>query len=90
MCIDNALAPSRTSEMNAILLERLAHPMVTVWPGADGLTVEEVLQSYPKAVAAGQAPGLEELIERHPELAEALKDFFASADAPRNTARKPE
>jgi len=75
--------------LTEILLERLAHPCVTVWPGADGLTVEEVLGSYPQAVAAGQAPGLEELLAHHPDLAEALKDFFAQANQTGKKAIKP-
>jgi len=83
MCTISGLVMSPTSRLNEILLEHLAHPCVTVWPGADGLTVEEVLGGYPQAVAAGQAPGLEELISRHPDLTEALKHFFAQAHQPR-------
>jgi hypothetical protein len=59
-----------------ILLGYLQQPRVTVWPGSDGLTVEEVLGSYSAAAAAHQAPGPDELLELHPELAGELAVFF--------------
>jgi hypothetical protein len=58
------------------VLGHLACPCVPLRPGADGLTLDEVLGSDPEAVAAGQVPGLEELLTIHPDLAEALKVFF--------------
>jgi hypothetical protein len=64
--------------VNALLLEYLSLPGVTTWPGADALTVEEVLASYPEAVAAGRAPALDELIARHPERTDELRAFFAA------------
>ena len=70
--------PDGRASVNALLLEYLSLPGVTTWPGADALTVEEVLASYPEAVAAGRAPALDELIARHPELTVELRAFFAA------------
>jgi hypothetical protein len=61
-----------------ILLEYLQAPPVTVVPGADGLTTEEILDAYPLVVRAGQAPGPDELAKRHPALASELAGFFAA------------
>ena len=70
--------PDGRTSVNALLLDYLALPDVTIWPGADALRVEEVLASYPEAVAAGRAPALDELIARHPELTDELRAFFAA------------
>ena len=70
--------PDGRTSVNALLLAYLSLPGVTTWPGADALTVEEVLASYPEAVAAGRAPALDELIARHPERTVELRAFFAA------------
>jgi hypothetical protein len=62
----------------AVLLGYLEDPQVTIWPGADGLTVGDLLRNYPEAVAAGQAPGRAELQLRHPDLAAEVVAFFAA------------
>ncbi len=46
------------------------------WPGADGLTIDEVLGSYPQAMAAGLVPRQEALVLSHPDLIEELETFF--------------
>ena len=50
------------------------------WPGADGVTLEEVLLSYPSLAASGRVPDREELMRRHPELTAELEVYFALAD----------
>ena len=66
-----------TQRLHELLLGYLGCPRVRLWPGADGLTLDEILRSYPEAAAAGQVPGLAELRARHPELAGELDAFFA-------------
>jgi hypothetical protein len=48
-----------------------------IWPGADGLTLEDALSSYRQAATARVLPGLMELLERYPDLAEEFLAFFA-------------
>jgi hypothetical protein len=46
-------------------------------PGADSVTVEDVLHFYPQAAALGLVPDLPALLASHPESTVILHDFFA-------------
>jgi hypothetical protein len=47
-------------------------------PGADGLTVGDVLAGYPAAVAARAVPDWAELVCRHPDLRDDLLGWLAA------------
>jgi hypothetical protein len=81
--VSDAAADSavRRQQLYEVLLGYLEGPQVILWPGADGLTVEEALLGYAEAAAAGQVPDRQQLLERHPDLAEELRSFFAEQDA---------
>jgi hypothetical protein len=66
----------RQRRLQDVLLNHLLHATFPTWPGGDGLSVEEVLLSYHEALAAGQVPGLDELLQRHPDLNGELCAFF--------------
>ncbi len=51
-----------------ILLALLQAGGVCMWPGVDGLTVDDVLRCYPAAIAAGKVPDWPELQRRYPAL----------------------
>jgi hypothetical protein len=67
----------RCQRLYELLLAHLGEADAPPWPGADSLTLDEVLHSYPQAAAAGLVPDLRTLLEDHPDLADVLRDFFA-------------
>jgi hypothetical protein len=78
---------SRSAPLNEILLAHLETIDPQRWPGIDCLTLDVVLESYPHAATAGQVPGKNELLHRHPELAAELEAFFAKPEfAPKRPA----
>jgi hypothetical protein len=62
--------------LQELLLDYLLHASAPAWPGADGLTIEEVLEYYPEAASCGSVPNEEELICRHGDIRKELVDFF--------------
>ena len=72
----------RKARVRELLLGHLQATAVPLWPGADGLTLEDALLSYPQAAAAGRVPVLWQLLRDHPALAEGLTAFFAEQARP--------
>jgi hypothetical protein len=77
--------PTESNEMARRLREVLlgylqAAASVTDWPGGDGLTIEDLLDSYPEAVAGEEVPDWQELLRRYPELETELQTWMAEKD----------
>ena len=84
----DGLAPEgRKARVRELLLGHLRSAAVPLWPGADGLTLEDALLSYPQAAAAGRVPDLRQLLREHPELAEELTEFFGGRGTGRRESR---
>ena len=79
---DELVLEVRKARVRELLLGYLQAAAVPLWPGADGLTVQDALLSYPQAVAAGCVPGLRQLLRDHPALAEELTALFAEHGRP--------
>ncbi len=67
----------RLQRLHRVLIGYMDGVACPAWPGADGLTVEDVVGCYPQALSAGQVPGLDDLVSIHPDLADELNCFFA-------------
>jgi len=67
---------SRTQRLSDVLLDYLDGVAAPSLPGGDGLTLDDVLSSYPAAVVAGQVPDRRQLCERHPDLVGEVEAFF--------------
>jgi hypothetical protein len=48
------------------------------WPGADGLSVADILLHYPDAMATEHVSELQELLRRHPGTVDDLEAFLTS------------
>ena len=75
------LAMNRDAPLTEILLAYMRAIDAHSWPGSDGLTLDLVLDSYPHAAFVGHVPGKDELLRRHPELANELEALFARRKA---------
>jgi hypothetical protein len=72
---------SAARQLREILLGYLeAGGCVATWQGGDGLTIEDVLDAYPEAVARGKVPDWQQLLCRHPELEAELHVWMAAKD----------
>jgi len=65
--------------LRQILLDLMMDRNALPWPGADGVTVEEVLAAYVPASETRRVPDRDELIRRHPELTSDICSFFTLA-----------
>jgi hypothetical protein len=78
-----------SANLREVLLACLQAEGAFPWPGADGLTVDEVLAAYADAARLGRVPGLAQLCRQHPDLADEVAAFFATSTvADRPPARK--
>jgi hypothetical protein len=77
MCDELDQTPDQQRAAVELLLGYLHTAGAPVWPGADGLTVLEVLLAYPQAAVAGQVPASQQLLARHPDLGEELKHLLS-------------
>jgi hypothetical protein len=69
--------PEAESHLAGLLAGYLIASHCIAWPGVDGLIVEEVLgQYYLPAANGGQVPNPAELSIGHPDLADAIIEFF--------------
>ncbi len=73
----NAALATGAPHLDEVLLGYLLAAPDPLWPGGDGMTVDDVLREYLVAAAAGQVPDCEQLLALHPEFAREARAFFA-------------
>jgi hypothetical protein len=78
--VNHSETDSPRRRLRELLLGYLQAITVPAWPGTDGLTEEDVLDGYARAVAAGEVPDWHQLLKQHPELAAELQDWMAAKD----------
>jgi hypothetical protein len=66
-----------SASLREVLLGYLQAQGAFPWPGADGLTLDEVQAAYVHAARLGRVPGVEQLCRRHPDLAREVAAIFA-------------
>jgi hypothetical protein len=76
---------ARQKQVQELLLRYLL-ATVRRWPGAESMTLDDVLSAYHQAAMAGQVPHCEELLRLHPELITELQIFFAVQEPATSTA----
>jgi hypothetical protein len=57
--------------------------------GSGNGRVDEIIGAYLEELAAGRPPNRDDLLARHPDLAEELSRFFADHDAVQQLAKPP-
>lgn len=68
------------SLLRQLLLEYLQDSRAVDWPGADGLTEDDILNFYPQASAKGNVPDGPELCRRHSDLVAEIQTLFRLKD----------
>src|SRR5262245_30457073 len=53
---------------------------ITNDPSMEGESIDQIIADYLQAVETGRPPDRQQLLARHPELAAALREFFADCD----------
>jgi hypothetical protein len=70
-----------TGRLLKVLLSYLQDTrVIEAWPGVDGMTIDDIVGFYPEAVAAGEVPDWQDLLRRHPDLADELQRWLAAKD----------
>ena len=79
--------PAAAEQVRTILLGYLQCRAAAQWPGSDGITLDDILRSYPQAAAVGRVPDLPQLRRRFPDLADALASWFTDHAATERSDR---
>jgi hypothetical protein len=68
----------RATQFRELLLRYLLAAGLPDWPSADGMTLDEVVKSYPQYAACGRVPDKDLLLLCHAELREEINRFFTT------------